>query len=248
MTDTIPTATTTQAAARILRERILEGSIPPGSTLRQDALALQLGISRTPLRTALAELARDGLVTYEANRGYAVRAFDLSDIRSAYEARAMLEGLACRLAARCDADSDARAPLLVRLRDCVARGDAILSAGILRPQDLGPYRQMNVDFHEAILNASGNPWVIEFVQRTHNVPLASDRVFYWEDFDIIRRSHDDHHRILAALTQGDGRRAENLMWEHVINAGDILVNRIAPALTGGDGQISHGSQTERDAR
>lgn len=239
MTETAPNATSTQAASRILRERILEGAIPPGSTLRQDALALQLGISRTPLRTALAELARDGLVTYEANRGYAVRTFDLGDIRAAYEARAMLEGLACRLAARRADEAGDRPRLLGLLRDCVARGDAILSAGVLRAEDLGPYRRMNVEFHEAILAAAGNPWVVEFVQRTHNVPLASDRVFYWEDYDIIRRSHDDHHRILAALEAGDGRRAENLMWEHVINAGDILVTRIAPALTGGDGQIGH---------
>jgi len=245
--DITPTATSTQSAARILRERILEGAIPPGSTLRQDALALQLGISRTPLRTALAELARDGLVTYEANRGYAVRAFDLGDIRSAYEARAMLEGLACRLAANGDTGKDQRRHLLDRLRACVVRGDAILSTGALHPDDLGPYRLMNVEFHDAILTAANNPWVTEFVQRTHNVPLASDRVFYWEDYDIIRRSHDDHHRILAALSAGDGRRAENLMWEHVINAGDILVTRIAPALTGGDGQVSHSIHSERDA-
>lgn len=236
MTDQdVPATTSSQTAARELRERILEGVFPPGSTLRQDALAQALGISRTPLRTALAELARDGLVTYEANRGYAVRAFDLGDIRSAFQVRAMLEGLGCRLAVDAGIGTDA----LDRLDDCVARGDAILAKGWLDPADLGAYRRMNVEFHETILTASRNPWIPDFVARTHNVPLASDRVILWEDFDIIHRSHDDHHRLVRALRAGDGRRAEHLMWEHVVNAGEVMVNRIAPGLTQSGGPVRH---------
>jgi len=221
------TQTSTQAIAQILRERILEGSILPHSTLRQDALAQELGVSRTPLRTALAELARDGLVTYEANRGYAVRSFNNDDIKAAYEVRAALEGLACRLAA-----SQITAEHLARLQACVDTGDRILASGRLDPEDLAPYRRMNVDFHETIMAASANPWVVDFVTRAHNVPLSSDRIFYWEEYAIIHRSHDDHHRILAALRKGDGQRAERLMAEHVINAGDVLLEKIAPRLAG----------------
>lgn len=226
--------TSTQTTAQILRERILEGSILPGTTLRQDALAQDLGVSRTPLRTALAELARDGLVTYEANRGYAVRAFDITDIRAAFEVRAMLEGLACRLAASVISPAQ-----LERLAACVALGDALLSKGRLEPADLAPYRRMNVDFHETIISASANPWISDFVNRTHNVPLASDRVFLWDDYAIIHRSHDDHHRILKALRAGQAMRAESLMWEHVIYAGDVLVQHIAPRLSEGTTPIPH---------
>jgi GntR family transcriptional regulator, vanillate catabolism transcriptional regulator len=217
--------TSTQAIAQILRERILEGSFLPHATLRQDALAQELGVSRTPLRTALAELARDGLVTYEANRGYAVRSFDIDDIKAAYDVRAALEGLACRLAA-----GRITSAQLDRLQACVETGDRILSRGRLDPDDLAPYRRMNVDFHETIIAASGNPWVADFVTRAHNVPLSSDRIFYWEDYGIIHRSHDDHHRILAALRRGNGQRAERLMAEHVVNAGDVLLEKIAPRL------------------
>lgn len=219
--------TSTQTIAQILRERILEGSILPHVTLRQDALAHELGVSRTPLRTALAELARDGLVTYEANRGYAVRSFDIGDIKAAYDVRASLEGLACRLAA-----SRITPAQLDRLQACVDSGDRILASGRLDPDDLAPYRRMNVDFHETIIAASANPWVADFVTRAHNVPLSSDRIFYWEDFGIIHRSHDDHHRILAALRKGNGQRAERLMAEHVLNAGDVLLDKIAPRLAG----------------
>ena len=225
--------TSTQNIAQILREKILEGAFLPGTTLRQDALAQGLGVSRTPLRTALAELARDGLVTYEANRGYTVRSFDVADIRAAFDVRATLEGLACRLAAPL-----ITAAQLARLQHCVTEGDAILSKGVLDPDDLAPYRRLNVEFHETIMAASANPWVTDFVNRAHNVPLASDRVFYWEDHAIIHRSHDDHHRILNALRTGNGMRAESLMWEHVMNAGDVLVRLIAPKITVADAPIS----------
>lgn len=217
--------TSTQNIAQILRERILEGTIPPGATLRQDALAHQLGVSRTPLRTALAELARDGLVTYEANRGYAARSFDFEDIKAAFDVRASLEGLACRLAA-----SRITPGQIDCLQRCVTEGDLILAKGRLDPDDLAPYRRMNVAFHETIISAGGNPWVADFVTRTHDVPLASDRVFYWEDYSIIHRSHDDHHRILAALRAGNAMRAEALMWEHVIYAGDVLISLVAPKI------------------
>ena len=214
--------TTSQAAYESLRERILEGSIPPESTLRQDALAQDLGISRTPLRTALTELARDGLVSYEANRGYTVRAFDDHDIRTAFAVRAVLEGLACRLVA----ERGAAQGMLDTLRDCVRTGDKILAKGHLDPDELAPYRRMNVRFHDTIIAASANQWVTDFVARTHNVPLASDRVILWEEYAIIKRSHDDHHRILHALAQGDARRAENLMWEHVTYAGEVLIEHV----------------------
>lgn len=217
--------TSTQNTAKILREKILEGVFPPGTILRQEALAQELRVSRTPLRTALAELAQDGLVTYEANRGYTVRSFNVDDIRAAFEVRANLEGLACRLAAPRITEAQ-----IERLQRCVFDGDRILSKGILDPNDLAPYRRLNVEFHETIIAASANPWITDFVNRTHNVPLASDRVFHWEDHAIIFRSHNDHHRILNALSTGNAIRAEALMWEHVTNAGDVLVEHVAPRI------------------
>lgn len=226
--------TSTQSTAEILRERILEGTFPPGTILRQDALAQDLGVSRTPLRTALAELARDGLVIYEANRGYTVRSFNINDIRAAFEVRANLEGLACRLAA-----PRITAAQIERLERCVREGDAILAKGVLDPEDLAPYRRLNVEFHETIIAASANPWVGDFVSRTHNVPLASDRVFHWEEHAIIFRSHNDHHRILAALRAGNAMRAEALMWEHVTYAGDVLVEHVAPKLIDRQTPVSH---------
>lgn len=223
--ETLAFQTSADHAATSIRELILEGSLAPGSPLRQDELARQLGVSRTPLRTALAALSRDGLVDYSANRGYRVRSFAIEDIRSAFEVRSTLEALACRIAGRLGLSPRA----LETLDAAVAEGDAILSSGRLEPAKLTAYRRMNVTIHGTIIDASQNPWLKNFVSRTHDVPMASDRVILWENYDIILRSHDDHHRILHALRQGDGERAGRLMQEHVIFAGEVLLGHLAAA-------------------
>ena len=92
----------------------------------------------------------------------------------------------------------------------------ILSGGALAPGDLQPYQAMNERFHDAIISLSGNPWVERFVRQTHAIPFVSGRVILWHDYGVIRRSHDDHHRILAALVARDPARAEDLMREHAV--------------------------------
>ncbi len=213
--------------ASMLRERLLSGDLAPGSRLQQVPLSEQLGVSRTPLREALVTLAREGLLSYEPNRGYSVRIFEWTDIQQAYEVRARLEAFACHCCARAGI-SDA---VTTVLRERVEQGDTILSARHLTAESLPPYRAMNVAFHEAILAAANNSWVVDFVRQTQNVPLASDRVFVWEEFDVIKRSHDDHRRILTAIINRDATRAEALMREHIINAGDILKEAVRAGRT-----------------
>lgn len=219
--------TSAEQAALQIRELIIAGDLLPGAPLRQDDLARQLGISRTPLRTALAALSRDSLVDYAPNRGYRVRQFVPEDIAASFAVRANLEALACRLAGQQQSASD----LHTRLAAAVRLGDEILACGFLDPERLEEYRGMNVAFHSAIISAAGNRWLSEFINRTHEVPLASDRIILWEDYGIICRSHDDHHRIASALRQGDGERAANIMQEHVTFAGELLLRQLATDAT-----------------
>ena len=215
-------------ATALLRERLLNGEFAPGMRLQQIPLSASLGISRTPLREALLTLAREGLLSYEPNRGYAVRHFGSRDIEQAYEVRAQLEAFACHLCAR----QGLAEPAQQVLAGCLAQGDAILRAGRLRPGDLPEYRAMNVTFHETILEGAHNRFVSDFVRQTQNVPFASDRVFVWEDHAVISRSHDDHHRIFHAIGEKDAARAEALMREHVVNAGRILLRSMAERSNG----------------
>ncbi len=204
------THTSMELAVEKLREAILSGTLLPGDKLHQDRLAEMLGISRTPLRAALTSLTQAGLVTYESNRGFAVREFSLDEVAGAFAVRAELEAMACRLAAANMTEEDAR-----HLAGLVNDGDRLLETGELKPENLGDYRRMNVEFHTAVMRLSGNPWIRTFIQSLHNVPAASDRVIMWRDFKVIERSHDDHRRIARALSQGQGERAAALMREHI---------------------------------
>lgn len=209
--------TSTELATARLREAILSGELPPGEKLHQDRLAELLGISRTPLRAALTTLAQTGLVSYESNRGFFVREFSFSEVTAAFEVRAELEAMACQLAAGNMTEEANR-----HLSELVAEGDRLLAPGVLLAANLGDYRRMNVEFHSTVMKLSGNPWINTFVHSLHNVPAASDRVIMWHNFKVIERSHDDHHRIARALSNGQGERAAAIMREHILYAMELL--------------------------
>jgi DNA-binding FadR family transcriptional regulator len=85
--------------ASVIRERIYTHRYPTGSWLRQEHLSAELGVSRTPLREALRVLEQEGLVQVEAGQGARVVTGDLDKLLDAYELRAVVDGLAARLAA-----------------------------------------------------------------------------------------------------------------------------------------------------
>lgn len=217
-----PNGTRALTVVAKLRERILNGAFAPGQHLREERLAATFGVSRTPVRDALNALSREGFLVYFPNRGYFVKNFKREDILAAYEVRAELEGLACRLVALKGIGEAAEAAL----RGCLATGDRILRRKRLLARDLAPYRQMNVTFHETILDLSGNKWLVSFVHQTCHIPYASHRLILWADYDIILRSHDDHHRILHAIVERNPVRVEGLMREHILFAGKVLRGRL----------------------
>lgn len=213
--------TSAEVVGQRLREAILSSEFLPGDKLHQDRLAEMLGISRTPVRAALTMLAQSGLVSYESNRGFYVREFSIAEVAAAFQVRAELEAMACRLACR-----NITPQIAERLEDLVRQGDRLLSPGALLPEHLTEYRRMNVNFHSTIMDCADNPWIKSFVASLHNVPGASDRVIMWRDYGVLARSHDDHRRIALALGQRQGERAAAIMREHVTFALEHLQQQI----------------------
>jgi len=121
--------TLAQDVTETLRDWILHGRLRPQTRLEELPLAEELKVSRTPVRTALATLANEGLIDHQPKRGYLVRGFDLEAIAAAYDVRSVLEGLACRNAAvRGLTEQQA-----VFLQSRLAIGDRILAKGRLEP-------------------------------------------------------------------------------------------------------------------
>lgn len=223
--------TLSQQVTEKLRDWILHGRFNPGERIEEVPIALAMGVSRTPVRAALATLAGEGLIDHMPNRGYLVRVFELDVILAAYEVRAVLEGLACRSASQHGLD-DTR---IQRLLQCLDEGDRILAKGNLLPEDHVPYQKINVDLHNTLMEASANPWVGRFVDQANHIPYASDRIVLWDvGHDVILRSHGDHHRIVEAVINRDSVRAEELMREHVYYAGVILKNNFQRLMKAND--------------
>src|SRR5215218_10502661 len=104
----------TDRALLQLREMLLEGEFKPGERLAELQLVERLGVSRTPVRLALASLEHEGLVQALDGGGYVVREFTRRDIDDAIELRGVLEGTAARLAA----ERGVGRPVLGRMRAC----------------------------------------------------------------------------------------------------------------------------------
>jgi GntR family transcriptional regulator, vanillate catabolism transcriptional regulator len=205
-----------------LRDAILSGAFEPGERLHEVKLTQRLGVSRTPVRSALQTLASEGLLDYAPNRGYAMRAFPVSEIISAYDVRAVLEGLAARLAAERGLDAAHHAELERALEE----GDRLLASGDLSTSDRGTYGAINTAFHETIHAAAGSRMLGDMVRLCQHVPISSPRNIVAFEMRDVRRRHDDHHRVFEALVARDLWRAEMLMRDHVASVKTSLVRSL----------------------
>jgi DNA-binding GntR family transcriptional regulator len=187
-----------------VRERILAGDLPPGGRLRQEELAAELGVSRTPLREALRRLASEGLVDFHANRGATVAGDDEAGLWHAWSARVAIEPGAARLAAQvCDSEAVARLRALVEVQRA-------------RVRDGGDSFDANRDFHLELVAASGNPHLLRFAE-TLWVARIARRIYAAQAIDPRRVLYwaDDHDRIVDAVATGDGNLAALLTREHI---------------------------------
>ena len=187
----------------LVRERILSGAVLPGKAVRQDALAAELGISKIPLREAMARLEQEGLLVSEANRGYFVRPLSAAEAGEVYALRLKLEpDIAARAAAQATPEEKrAAADLLDRLdRATQAHGD-----------EAGP---LNRAYHLALLRPARQPVTFAILERLH---VLSERYVrkHLEPLGRDERANEEHRAMLAAWSDGDGATVAAQMRAHI---------------------------------
>lgn len=219
-----PEAAGSDPTYRQLRRLIIEGHYAPGARLVEDRLARELGVSRTPVRQALARVAMEGLVQIAPNRGAVVRTFSRDDLKEAYDLRALMEGFAAfRAAGRI---SPAQ---LTALEDAAAALEGSLGREFpSRAEEIHFLVDQNQRFHGAIIAASGNSRLGALLPVIVDVPLQYHS-FHWYTREERAVSNFFHRRILQALQGSDADRARALMQEHIYRGRDVLLESLTEA-------------------
>jgi GntR family transcriptional regulator of vanillate catabolism len=203
-------------AQQRLRELILAGELAPGLRLLEVTLAERLGVSRTPVRTALVRLEQEGLLDSLPAGGYRVRQFSEHDLRDAIELRGTVEGLAARLAA----ERGVAPAQLAQAREHLRAIDVALAAPTLGVAEFAVYAEMNEAFHAALGDLAGSGFIRRELERARSLPFAAPSAFLGVQLthsggrQQLVVAQDQHHQVLDAIERREGARAEALMREH----------------------------------
>jgi len=198
-----------------LRELILGGDFMPGERMSELPLVERLGVSRTPLRLALATLEHEGLLRGLKGGGYVVREFTVADINDAIELRGVLEGTAARFAAE-------RGPSRRDLRTLRTINDSIHEVVHRTDYDsFERYVELNERFHVRFVAMAGSPLVQRALDGITSLPFAGPSAALIlaeaelpESRDILVIAHRDHFSLIEAMKHREGARAESIAREH----------------------------------
>jgi GntR family transcriptional regulator of vanillate catabolism len=242
-----------------LRELILSGEFGAGERMSELPLVDRLGVSRTPLRLALAGLEHEGLLRSLSGGGYAVREFTQADILDAIELRGVLEGTAARFAS----ERGATRRELRGLRETSAKIEELVHRADY--ESFERYVELNERFHARMLAIAKSPLLERTLENIVVLPFASPSAFVLahaelpESREILVVAHRQHLSLIDAIARREGARADALGREHarlslinleiVLRHRGVLENMPGAALlsldSDGNGSTSHRGTSTR---
>jgi DNA-binding GntR family transcriptional regulator len=208
-------------AYRGLLDLISSGGVNPDTPLSERGLADSLAIGRTPVREALRDLARDGILEIRPARGTFVRHLSIEDVQEIYEVRHSLEGMAAFLAAERGATAELKA-YGPKFRHMIDDPQA---------HDPAEIYETGAEFHLEVFRSARNRQLLQIYQPLRlrfRVALGLPRYY---DHARVRESVEEHSTILDAIERGDGQTAQRLICDH-LSKGLEVRTRIFSSLAG----------------
>lgn len=200
-------------ALETLREGILDGSIPPGTVVSAPELAALLGVSRTPIRDAILQLQKEGLVAILPRQGILVVEPTVADLEDLFRFREPLEGMAAALAAqRIDREG------LQRLQAAFESHEKAIHG-----HDLEAHLAQDEDFHEVIAQSSRSRRIEQALRDVRNQLRVYTRTLSTKPGAMDDRIIDVHRAIVKAIRDGDARAAESAARAHVRGVLEIYI-------------------------
>jgi DNA-binding GntR family transcriptional regulator len=205
-----------EQALDAIRRAIVTGELAPGEAVKDVELAARMGLSRTPVREALARLADEGLIETKPHSYTRVTALDARAVRDAHAVVQAMHGLATRLAV-----PSLTAAHLADMRAANARFAAAVGSGaLLEAIDLDDA------FHDVLVRACGNRAVAATIRRY--TPLLHRAIHLYFGSPLGRDSAPMHERIIAACADGDAGRAADLAERNWANLAVLLEKKEKP--------------------
>ncbi|MCR6660406.1 MAG: GntR family transcriptional regulator [Asticcacaulis sp.] len=194
----------------LVRDRIISGRIPVDTAIRQDALAAELGVSKIPLREALARLEQEGLLISQANRGFFVRPLNADEVEEVYALRLKLEPDAVGEAAKVATDTDRKAA-----RAALDELDVAVSGDKTR------VGRLNRAFHMALIRPLHRQVTIQIIERLN---IICERYVgkHLEPAGRDDRAHNEHSALLELWSAGKSDEVSALMRQHIAMTLDDL--------------------------
>jgi DNA-binding GntR family transcriptional regulator len=199
-----------------IEEMIAMGQLLPGQHLDETELAERFGVSRTPIREALQQLASMGVVVIRPRRGAIVADLGPQQLVEMFEVMSELEATCARLAAR-RMTSEEQITLQAAHQACKDARDA---------QEPDEYYYKNEAFHEAIYAGSHNQFLIEQARSLYR-RLRPYRRLQLRVRNRLAKSYAEHDGVVQAILEGDGEKAAHLLREHVMIQGQRFADLMA---------------------
>jgi DNA-binding GntR family transcriptional regulator len=202
-----------QKVYRVLKTEIIKGSLKPGTKLLEGKIAEQTGVSRTPVREALKELAAEGFVKMNPNQAVVVSNASVEDIQEVLQIRGVLEGLAARLAIKMISEEEIKElEKYQKQMEYYTKKDDVLA-----------FSEMDAEFHELILNICGNNKLIQ-IRKNISDQAHRYRIRSLSIPGRLKYSLKEHQEIVEALKRKNAEQADRLSQKHIEN---VLANILA---------------------
>jgi len=199
-----------------IQQKILSGELPVGQQVSEASLAREIGISRTPVREAIQQLGREGLVEQVPRLGTIVKALDRRDIVELYELREALEPFAVGHAAQ--RIRPAELERCSRLCDEIhILNEEAREAGVerLTGAKLRRFLAADMGFHMMLVRAAGNERIQKIIADSRVLIRIFNTHRQEHDRRILNETEQFHSQILSAVREQDSERARSIMGEHI---------------------------------
>lgn len=191
-------------AYETIKQLILTLTVEPGEQLHIEDLSAKMKVSRTPIREALLKLESEDLVEANPRVGFFVKVITKNDLRELFELREITEGYAAKKSALLLTDDD-----LAWINKLQREAVAAVKAG-----DLNEFNEKEIALHTFIIEKSQNQRLIKLVESIKDLTYRQ-RFLALKSIDNVKKSLDEHQKIITALQNKDSDKASRSMSDHI---------------------------------